>query len=468
MAKNKKKIYAIIDIETTGGMSKRDKITEIAIVLYDGKKVLDQFDTLINPQRSIPYEITRITGIDNSMVANAPKFYEVAKKIVEMTEGAIFVAHNVRFDYSFIREEFARLGYTYTRKQLCTVRMARKAFPGLRSYSLGNLIKHFNIKVNARHRALDDTLATVTLFEHILHYSDYSDDIHLYINRGIREQKLPEAISIEAINELPEASGVYYFHNGLGRVVYVGKSINIKKRVKQHFSKITAKSDEFLKQVKDISFEETGSELLALLLESEEIKNLQPSINKAQRTKEYPYFIHTYEDDQGYLCFGLEKTNNKNLLGKDVVTFYGSLQSGKSLLSSIREGYELCESKIFVRNKTADKCVFWMMQQCNGACKGVESPEEYNDRAYLAKYHIQKVFDQDFIVVTSGRNENESGVVLIEDKHYRGFGYIESKDLSLGIEEIKEAIDYKRTNVECNGIVNTYLHNHTDYEILPI
>jgi DNA polymerase-3 subunit epsilon len=468
LAKYKKKVYAIIDIETTGGMFKRDKITEIAIVLYDGEKILDQFDTLINPERSIPYEITRITGIDNHMVSDAPKFYEVAKKIVEMTEGAIFVAHNVRFDYSFIKEEFSRLGYTYTRKQLCTVRMARKAFPGLRSYSLGNLIKHFNIKVNARHRALDDTLATVTLFKHILHHSEYRDDIHLYINRGIREQKLPEAISIEALDNLPETTGVYYFHNSSGRPVYVGKSINIKKRVKQHFSRITAKSDEFIKQVKNISFEETGSELLALLLESEEIKNLQPTINKAQRTKAYPYFIHTFEDELGYLCFCLEKTSSKNILGKDIVSYFGSPQSGKATLSGLRETFELCESKLLVRNRTTDKCIFLMMDQCYGACEGLEHPENYNLRAYLAKAQIQKVFDEDFILLTNGRNEAEKGVILIEEHHYRGFGYINTDDVKLGVEELKEAIQYKRTNVECNGIINTYLQNNTDYEIIPV
>ena len=466
MAKKKKKIYAIIDIETTGGMAKRDKITEIAIVLHDGTNKIDQFDTLINPERSIPYEITRITGITNEMVADAPKFYEVAKKIVEMTEGAIFVAHNVRFDYSFIREEFARLGFTYTRKQLCTVRMSRKAFPGLKSYSLGNLIRHFNISVNARHRALDDTLATVELFEKMLHESMYSDDVNVMINRGIREQKLPEGISIEMLHTLPESPGVYYFHNEMGRVVYVGKSVNIRSRVMQHFSKITSKSTEMLKQVKDITYEVTGSELLALLLESEEIKNLQPSINKAQRTKDYPYFIHTYADEDGFKRFNLNKTSKKNKAGKNVISYYGSLASGKGALSMIRATYALCESKIEVRGRTTDRCVYQMMGNCYGACVGTEGSEDYNLRADLAEMHIQRVFDKDFILICAGKNVDERGVVLVENQHYQGFGYIDSNDLQYGIEELKEAIDYKRSNVECNNIIATYMHNKTDYEII--
>ena len=162
------KTYAIVDIETTGGKATRHRITEIAIVLHDGKKILDQWETLINPECYIPHGITELTGITQEMVQDAPKFYEVAKTIVEKTEKAIFVAHNVRFDYGFLREEFKRLGYTFSRRQLCTVRLSRKAFPGLRSYSLGKLIKHFGIKVNDRHRAMADTLATVELFEKIL------------------------------------------------------------------------------------------------------------------------------------------------------------------------------------------------------------------------------------------------------------------------------------------------------------
>ncbi len=148
----KKKQYTIIDIETTGGRASRDKITEIAIIVHDGEKIIETYETLINPECYIPYGITQLTGISQDMVAEAPKFYEVAKKIVELTEGRVFVAHNVRFDYTFIREEYQRLGFTFSRRQLCTVRLSRQAFPGLSSYSLENLIRHFQIDVDARHR----------------------------------------------------------------------------------------------------------------------------------------------------------------------------------------------------------------------------------------------------------------------------------------------------------------------------
>ena len=209
-------LYAIVDIETTGGRPSRDKITEIAVVLHDGMRILERFDTLLDPEMPIPYGITELTGITNEMVAEAPKFYEVARKIVEMTEGAVFVAHNVRFDYSFVREEFRRLGFTYTRKQLCTVRLARKAFPELSSYSLDNLIHHLKLPIQNRHRALGDALATARLFEMIMERKGQPENTRQFINYGIREALLPPNITLETIHTLPEECGVYYFHDAKG------------------------------------------------------------------------------------------------------------------------------------------------------------------------------------------------------------------------------------------------------------
>ena len=209
----KKKTYAIVDLETTGGMARRDKITEIAIVITDGEQILDSYTTLVNPERSIPSEITRITGITNSMVSDAPKFYEVAKDVVEWLEGHIFVAHNVRFDYSFLKEEFARLGYTFSKRQLCTVRLSRKAFPGLRSYSLGNLITHFGLSVDARHRALEDATATAEIFLMILNNEENLDAARQLINLGLKESQLPKGLTIDPLQALPKSHGVIYFIN---------------------------------------------------------------------------------------------------------------------------------------------------------------------------------------------------------------------------------------------------------------
>ena len=161
-------MYAIIDIETTGNTYKSGKITEIAIFIHDGFEIVDSFSSLINPECYISGFITRLTGIDNEMVKQAPRFYEVARKVVEMTKDTVFVAHNVNFDYKFIQEEFIRLGYDYQRKTMCTVRMGRKYLPGHKSYSLGKLCGELGISINGRHRAAGDALATVKVFEMIM------------------------------------------------------------------------------------------------------------------------------------------------------------------------------------------------------------------------------------------------------------------------------------------------------------
>ncbi|HNG12479.1 MAG TPA: 3'-5' exonuclease, partial [Saprospiraceae bacterium] len=201
--------FAVIDIETTGGRADRDRITEIGIVITDGNTVFDSFESLVNPEMGIPPYITQLTGIDNEMVEDAPRFYEIAKKIVELTEDTIFVAHNVRFDYGFIQEEFRRLGYSFSKKKICTVVMSRKAFPGLKSYSLGNLIRYFNIPAERRHRALDDAQATSTLLSYILESQSTANEIYRLVRDLHQESLLPAELPADKINALPEVCGVY-------------------------------------------------------------------------------------------------------------------------------------------------------------------------------------------------------------------------------------------------------------------
>jgi DNA polymerase III subunit epsilon len=448
--------YAIVDLETTGGMAKRDRIIEIAIVIHDGDQIVDKYSTLVNPERSISYEITRITGITNEMVVDAPKFYEVAKEVVLKTEDTVFVAHNVNFDYSFLREEFDRLGYTFTKKNLCTVKLSRKSFPGLRSYSLGNLIKHFDIEVESRHRALDDAYATAIIFDKILKLQG-NETTKVFINRGIQEHKLPEQISMERIHQLPEKAGVYFFYDIYNTIIYVGKSINIRSRIMQHFSQINAKSEKLVRRSNDIDYVITGSELIALLLESEKIKVLNPEINRAQKTKEYPYMITSQKDDKGYLTFSILKAKDAKLGKRLVLSYFSSIQSAKSRMAYMRELYTLCEEKINVVGDPHKKCFFYDMKECYGACVGMEEAHEYNYRANEAHDALQKTFNENFIIITEGRTHDEVGLVLVEDGVYKGYGYISKVDAIYGIEEMKEAIELRYSSPESNQIIKQYL-----------
>lgn len=460
-----KKKYAIIDVETTGGKASRDRITEIAIVLHDGTQIIDAWESLINPETPIPWNITVLTGINDEMVQNAPRFFEVARKIVEMTEGAIFVAHNARFDYSFIGEEFKRLGYTYTRKQLCTLRLARQTLPGLYAYGLDALSRHFNIHNSARHRAMGDVQATIKVLEYILQHEDNREKADLLINLGIKEAMLPNNLNLEVIHALPEACGVYYFHNEAGDVVYVGKSINIQKRVAEHFADKTEKAQKLQEQVHDITYEVTGSELLALLHESFEIKRLLPGINRAQRTRRFPYVVHSYYNEQGYLCFGVAETAAKTRRKLDVLAEFPKVSSAKGRLSAARHKFELCE-KLLSLSPGSGPCFHYHLQQCAGACVQLESVESYNERALEAKEYMCQIFDHNFFVIDQGRGEDECSVVLVEDGHLRGYGYLDREAADNTEENLRNALRPVHGNAETNRIIGRFLSENPNLRIV--
>ena len=451
-----RKLFAIIDIETTGGLIRRDKITEIAIALHDGEKVIDKFETLINPERSIPEFISNMTGITNRMVSQAPRFYEVGKKIVQMTEGAVFVAHNVRFDYSFIREEFQRLGYTYSRRQLCTARLARKVLPGLRGYGLDKLTRHFGIQIKNRHRAMGDVNATVDVFENILRHEDCQDCINDIINLGIRESRLPENISLDDLHALPEETGVYYFHDKYGRIVYVGKSINIRKRVMQHFAKISNKAAKLQQRVHDITYEITGSELVALLLENQEIKTHQPEINRAQRRNSYPYAIYSFVDDDGYLNFKVERKNKVRESEFKILHEYPKAAHARGHLKRIVSEFELCQNKCD-KPTGPGSCFNYKIHQCHGACVTEEVASSYNRRAEAAMQYLQKSVEGSMLIIDQGRASDERALIAVRDGIYYGYGYI---DNGARLENLESAFDHIKAyppTPESIKIVNWYL-----------
>lgn len=284
--------YAIIDVETTGTSSKSGKITEIAIILHDGIKEEFRFSSLVNPEMKVPPYITQLTGITQDMVENAPCFYEIAKKIIELTEGRVFVAHNAQFDYDFIRSEFLQLGYTFSRKKLCTVRLSRKLLPGFKSYSLGNLCKELSLKNQRPHRALEDALVTSELFE-ILNRKSQEMGIESLVHFESMGLGIPPLMEKEQIDYLPEATGIYKILDKRGSPLYIGKSKNIKRRILEHLkSNLTEKKDySFIQSWSEIETIVTGSELIALLLENELIKSHKPIFNQSLKKTTFNWGI---------------------------------------------------------------------------------------------------------------------------------------------------------------------------------
>jgi DNA polymerase-3 subunit epsilon len=444
-------MYAIIDIETTGGQPIQDKITEIAIILHDGEKVVEKYSTLINPCRTIPYNITQLTGISNEMVREAPKFYEVAKKIVELTENAIFVAHNVRFDYSFVKKEFNELGYNFTRKTLCTVRLSRQLIAGLPSYSLGRLCTSLNISIKNRHRALGDAEATAELFTMLLQ-KDSATIVKQTIDTEVKAALLPPHISREQIAKLPEEAGVYFFYDTNGKIIYIGKSKSIRKRVLSHFGVDykSRKAIEFKNSIADITYETTGNELVALLYESHLIKKHKPLYNRALRRSKFGYGLYHYEDQNGYINFRVEKI----VAGNQPLLPLNSPDNGRSVLFSMVQKYNLCQ-KYCGLYKTQGSCFDFQVKVCKGACVQEESAEDYNLRAEQAIKRFKYNYDS-FFILGAGRHAEERSVVWVQEGVYQGFGYV---DTSIGgdAEDLKSAVKKYADNRDIQQIIRAYM-----------
>ncbi len=437
-------MYAIVDIETTGLSPSNEKITEIAIYIHDGHKIVDEFSTLINPEKKIPYRIIHMTGINNQMVESAPKFYEVAKQIVEFTDGKIIVGHNVRFDYGFIRNEFKSLGYNYERKTLDTVKLSRKLIPGRKSYSLGKLCKDLEIENSARHRAAGDAMATTKLFELLLSIEGTPEDINL---NGVQS-----GLNKSLVQDLPTSAGVYYFYDKDKELIYVGKSINIHDRVLSHLNNnLHKKAIEMKNRLADVDFQITGSELIALLLESDEIKKNQPRYNQSQKRTYFNYGLYSFEDDDGYQNLKIIRLIDE----LSPLYTYSSLHEGKEHLTNLCEEFNLCQ-KLCGLYDTDGKCFHYQIHGCKGACVGEELPAEYNARVResLDNYQFKH---QNFFVVDVGRNEDENSIVKIENGKYIGYGFLSTDQVSTDISLMHDCIINYRDNKEVRRIIVTYL-----------
>lgn len=454
-------MYAIIDIETTGGSARTEKITEIAIYLHDGEKITDEWVTLVNPERSIPYFITNLTGITNEMVQDAPKFYEIAKKIVEMTEGRAFVAHNAKFDYSFIRQEFKSLGFNYRRKILDTVSLGRKLFPGHRSYSLGNICRDLNININGRHRAAGDALATVKLFEMLLEKDSELNGSRSNLIRNTRLSKLNPKLDITKLDQIPDSPGVYYFYNEEGELIYIGKSRNLQERISTHLSNnTTSRSMEMRDLIADIDWEETGSELIALLMESFEIKENKPLYNRAQRRTGFQWAVFSFYDKKGYLNFRFGTTGS----GENPLSVFSTRDKARSRLESLTEYYNLCQ-KLTGLYESDEACFQYHVGICRGACCGKEKPGEYNERALRAADEF--VFSRrNFFIIDKGRHDEEKCAVKIINGKYAGYGYFNISDMGFGLSAVHDCIKPAQDNNDIQVILKQYLRSNKVEKII--
>lgn len=456
-------MYAILDIETTGGSPRVEKITEIAIYFYDGREIVKEWSSLINPEKSIPPFITNLTGITNEMVTDAPKFYEIAKELVEMTSDCTIVGHNVQFDYSFIKSEFERLGYNYTRKTACTVKLSRKIIPGHQSYSLGKLCKELGIEINGRHRAAGDAYATVELFKLLQEQAgNEGDSIDAVSNPKEKYKNLNGNLTVEDIEALPEKAGTYYFFDENNTLLYIGKSLSIRKRVLSHLGNSKSKrSLEMRQRIASISYELTGSELIALLKESEEIKRNKPVYNRAQRRSLSHWGLYTGKDEFGYITFRLARVSE---VLDDPVTAFNNKEEARQALSRLVEKHWLCQklSGLYI---TEGACFHFGIRQCNGACIQKEPVAEYNRRAeeVISKYALDRA---NMLIIDRGRDAHERSIIQIEQGIYKGYGYLSVDEGYVNIEQMLECIHPALDNRDVKSILSSWLRKNKVEKVL--
>jgi DNA polymerase-3 subunit epsilon len=444
-------LFAIIDVETTGGGISGNRITEICIALLKDGEVIDKYTTLINPERDIPQYITALTGIDDDMVANAPRFFEVAEKIEELTKDAIFVAHNVSFDYNVIRGEFQLLGQYYNRKKLCTVRLSRKLIPGLLSYSLGRLCNSINIPHLNRHRAEGDVDATVILFQRLLSLDDDYNEINSFLNPRSKQATLPPHIPAEQINELPEEAGIYLFKNQKHQVIYAGKAKNIKKRVLSHFYDKKTKEYQLGQETHFIDYELTGNEMLALLVESEHIRKHYPKFNRAQKWPATTYQIISYVNQRGIIQLALGKTKTLN---DSVSTFYNKTEAIEKL-EEICETFKLCP-RFCTLQSNSEKCSHYRIKNCEGICEDIETVEDYNLKVKAAMLSL-KENNPTFAIQGKGRTQGEIGFALVIDGQYKGFGFFDRNEAIFNIEDYEPFLKMQQASYHTHSIIRSHL-----------
>lgn len=374
----------IVDLETTGGRATADRITEVGVVEIDSDGVRE-WSTLVNPQCRIPWQIERITGINDAMVANAPTFAEIAEELHARLAGKLFIAHNVRFDHGFLRNEFQRLGISFRPQLLCSVKLSRALYPEHERHGLDALIERHHLAMTSRHRALADAVA-VRAFLEVAEAELGSARVAAAVAQQVKRQTLPPGLDAAVIETLPEAPGIYRFHGDNDALLYIGKSKNIRSRVLAHFAADHASNKEMAlcQQTRRVSWEETAGELGALLLEARRIKDEQPLLNKRLRRQTQLCSLVLAENAEGLLRPTIVTAKELGGPAQRLYGLFATPAAAKKALHDMAVTQRLCLQAIGLERNNGRACSARQLKKCNGFCEGGETPVQHNLRLLAA------------------------------------------------------------------------------------
>lgn len=425
-----------VDIETTGGSYKTSRIIEFAAIRVENGKIVESFQTLINPGFQIPEFITRITGITTNDVVDAPFFEEITEQINHILLGAIFIAHHVRFDYSFVKRQLEICNIRYNPRMLCSVRLSRALYPEVKGHGLEAIINRFSISTINRHRAYDDA-AAVKQFLELAYHDRGVEAFSAAVQKQLKHRSLPPNLDSKVFDSIPNTSGVYTFSDSTGGPIYIGKSVTLRRRIMSHFAQDTAIDKEMKLSLNthQISYIETASELEALLLESKMVKEKLPLYNRQLRRYKKMYVLKSRQNETGHRTIEISFVDNEEIVpGKDIHGAYGSKMKAKKALENLQKTYDLCP-KLLGLEKAPGNCFKFQLRRCKGACNDLESADNYNLRFDLAfdrtkidawpykqpivLTHVESVAEEKNLVIDNwnviGEIRNAEGI----DTHYK-------------------------------------------------
>ena len=437
-------MYAIIDIETTGGQFNKEGITEIAIYKFDGVEIVDQFISLVNPEIPIQPFVVKLTGINNAMLRQAPKFFEVAKRIIEITEGCIIVAHNAPFDYRILKLEFDRLGYNFQKPTLCTVEMSKVLLPDAQAYSLGKLVRSLGIPIADRHRASGDAMATLKLFKLLLDKDIDKQIVKQQIKNEVHQGISPKLFDI--LENIPTTIGIFYIHNDKGNIIFIGKSNNIRKKLNQIFTADTKIAKRIQKEVYTVTFEETGNELIALLKEREELLHNKPVLNPSQRKSPFLWSVYQEKLENGYETLKIHKSDGR----KNAVQ---SFKNQKSALQFINELYK--------ENEIVEE-----VQNALSSAENIHYPSVLHNELFVSLINANQLKYNNIIIVFKGRNLNEKSAVVIENGIFKGFCFFDLNYQILNTQVLSKILIPLIYTKDVLNTVKHYLYTKKDYKII--
>ncbi len=441
--------FAVVDVETTGGFANGHRVTEVGIAISDGTQILEEYRTLVNPQCEIPHYITTLTGITNAMVRNAPRFADVAQEINALLADAVFVAHNVDFDYSFIRNEMSLAGIDFRAQKLCTVRYARSLLTDQPKFGLARLAQRFGIVNDDPHRALADARTAAHILHRLIEI-DGGSILHKKITKLASEVKIPAQLAPEKFHDVPHAAGVYFFYGADGKPLYIGKAKDLKARITTHFRQAaTARTQVFMRNVVNIVTHVTGSELLAFVKEDVEIRKHWPPHNSAQKRANISYHIIRYSDQNNAQRLGVKKAR----LAHDAVQSFQSLRAAKAWLHAQVEQYQL------------------LPEMCGVPAMlfGFEPPnvDEHNER-FFQFLHDVKQGRGEFVILEKGRNNTERGFVWVRSGQVTAMGFAPRNSNFANADSLVDFAEHVYTSPTLEQLVASYLLTNTEAEIVAI